>query len=342
MSSQKPLKRVSTRESKQVKEEAFGGFAAVAEQERIQSPSTPPSDTPPIQEKKPRGRPPRALSTLKCAASLPSPSSLPSPTQAKPDGPERPAEKVKRLPGRPPGTGEKRRGRPPSSSSKKAWSAGGHAAGEDSRAAGSELGMDTEEEKDRKGSAQPHDTEAKLPKGGRGESKVTNLKRLRATKLAPLKSRLKTLPGVPRRRRGRPPSAERLKAEAAAAAAQLSTSSESGEGKQKAFRGDRGTETHAPQEPMLRNVGDAEHQDSSNPPASPSPSKPGKTVGLRKSPRHRKPVRIVPSSKRTDATIAKQLLQRAKKGAQKRLEKEAVTIGGMGEELLTLASGRRS
>ncbi|KAK1899504.1 Histone-lysine N-methyltransferase 2A [Dissostichus eleginoides] len=330
MSSQKPLKRVSTRESKQVKEEAFGGFAAVAEQERIQSPSTPPSDTPPIQEKKPRGRPPRALSTLKCAASLPSPSSLPSPTQAKPDGPERPAEKVKRLPGRPPGTGEKRRGRPPSSSSKKAWSAGGHAAGEDSRAAGSELGMDTEEEKDRKGSAQPHDTEAKLPKGGRGESKVTNLKRLRATKLAPLKSRLKTLPGVPRRRRGRPPSAERLKAEAAAAAAQLSTSSESGEGKQKAFRGDRGTETHAPQEPMLRNVGDAEHQDSSNPPASPSPSKPGKTVGLRKSPRHRKPVRIVPSSKRTDATIAKQLLQRAKKGAQKRLEKEAVTIGGNG------------
>ncbi|KAK5929322.1 hypothetical protein CgunFtcFv8_010561 [Champsocephalus gunnari] len=311
-------------------EEAFGGFAPVAEQERIQSPSTPPSDTPPIQEKKPRGRPPRALSTLKCAASLPSPSSLLSPTQAKPDGPERPAEKVKRLPGRPPGTGEKRRGRPPSSSSKKAWSAGGHAAGEESRAAGSELGMDTEEEKDRKGSAQPHDTEAKLPKGGRGESKVTNLKRLRATKLAPLKSRLKTLPGVPRRRRGRPPSAERLKAEAAAAAAQLSTSIEYGEGKQKAFRGDRGTETHAPQEPMLRNVGDAEHQDSSNPPASPSPSKPGKTVGLRKSPRHRKPVRIVPSSKRTDATIAKQLLQRAKKGAQKRLEKEAVTIGGNG------------
>uniref|UniRef100_A0A671WR88 [histone H3]-lysine(4) N-methyltransferase n=1 Tax=Sparus aurata TaxID=8175 RepID=A0A671WR88_SPAAU len=81
---------------------------------------------------------------------------------------------------------------------------------------------------------------------------------------------------------------------------------------------------------MLRNVDGAEDQDSSNPPASPSPSKSGKTVGLRKSPRHRKPVRIVPSSKRTDATIAKQLLQRAKKGAQKRLEKEAVAIGGTG------------
>ncbi|XP_029303050.1 LOW QUALITY PROTEIN: histone-lysine N-methyltransferase 2A [Cottoperca gobio] len=320
-------------------EEAFGGFGLVAEQNRIQSPSTTPSAGPPIQEKKPRGRPPRALTAQKAAASLPSPSSLPSPTHAKPEGPERPAEKVKRLPGRPPGTGEKRRGRPPSSSSKKAWSTCSHAAGEDSRQSGSEFGMDTEEDKDRKGaktplgSAQPHDTEAKLPKGGRGDSKVTNLKRLRATKLAPLKSRLKTLPGVPRRRRGRPPSAERLKAEAAAAAAQLSTSIECEDGKHKAFRvrgGDRGTEPHTPQEPMLRNVDDAEDQDSSNPPDSPSPSKPGKTVGLRKSPRHRKPVRIVPSSKRTDATIAKQLLQRAKKGAQKRLEKEAVTIGGSG------------
>ncbi|XP_076592183.1 histone-lysine N-methyltransferase 2A isoform X5 [Chaetodon auriga] len=324
-------------------EEAFGGFGTVAEQKRIQSPSTTSSAGPPIQEKKPRGRPPRALTAQKAAACLPSPSSLPSPTQAKPEGPDRPAEKVKRLPGRPPGSGEKRRGRPPSSSSKKAWSTGSHAPGDDSRQAGSELGVETEEDKDRKGakrtslgSAQPHDTEAKLPKGGRGESKVTNLKRLRATKLAPLKSRLKTLPGVPRRRRGRPPSAERLKAEAAAAAAaaaQLSTSIECGEGKHKAFRArgaDRGTEPHIPQQPMLRNVDGAEDQDPSNPPVSLSPSKPGKTVGLRKSPRHRKPVRIVPSSKRTDATIAKQLLQRAKKGAQKRLEKEAVAIGGSG------------
>ncbi|XP_031716498.1 histone-lysine N-methyltransferase 2A isoform X2 [Anarrhichthys ocellatus] len=325
-------------------EEAFGGFGPVAEQKRIQSPSTTPLGLP-IQEKKPRGRPPRALTAQKAAACLPSPSSLPSPTQAKPEGPERPAEKVKRLPGRPPGTGEKRRGRPPSSSSKKAWSTGSHAAGEDSRQDGSEVGMETEEDKDRKGakrtplgSAQPHGTEAKLPKGGRGESKVTTLKRLRATKLSPLKSRLKTLPGVPRRRRGRPPSAERLKAEAAAAAAataaaQLSTSIECEEGKHKAFRvrgGDRGTEPHTPQHGLLRSVDGAEYQDSSDPPASPSPSKPGKVVGLRKSPRHRKPVRIVPSSKRTDAAIAKQLLQRAKKGAQKRLEKEAVAIGGSG------------
>lgn len=293
-----------------------------------------------IQEKKPRGRPPRALTAQKAAASLSSPSTIPSPTQAKPEGQDRPTEKVKRLPGRPPGTGEKRRGRPPSSSSKKAWSTGSHAAGKDSRQVGSEFGVDTEEDKDRKGgkrtplgSAQPHDSEAKFPKGGRGDSKIANLKRLRETKLAPLKSRLKTLPGVPRRRRGRPPSAERLKAEAAAAAAQLSTSIECGEGKHKAFRGragDRGTEPHVPQQSLLRNADGDEDQDFSNPPASPSPSKSGRAVGLRKSPRHRKPVRIVPPSKRTDATIAKQLLQRAKKGAQKRMEKEAVAIGSGG------------
>lgn len=297
---------------------------------------------PPIQEKKPRGRPPRALAAQKAAASLPSPSSLPSTTQAQLEGTERPAEKLKRLPGRPPGTGEKRRGRPPTSGSKKAWSTGSHAAGDVSNQSGTELGMDIEGDKDRKSikrmplaSAQPHDTEAKPPKGGRCESKVTNLKRLKATKLAPLKSRLKTLPGVPRRRRGRPPSAERLKAEAAAAAAaaQLSASVDCGQGKHKAFRvrgGDRGTEPHTPQQPMVRNVDGAEDQDPANPPASPSPSKPGRTMGLRKSPRHRKPVRIVPSSKRTDATIAKQLLQRAKKGAQKRLEKEASGVSGTG------------
>uniref|UniRef100_A0A3Q3J4C7 Histone-lysine N-methyltransferase n=1 Tax=Monopterus albus TaxID=43700 RepID=A0A3Q3J4C7_MONAL len=319
-------------------EEAFGGFGTVAEQKGVQSPST----TSLGKEKKPRGRPPRSLTIQKAATSLHTPSSLSSPTQVKPEDNERTAEKVKRLPGRPPGTGEKRRGRPPSSSSKKAWSTGSHAAGEDSRQAGSELGVDTEEDKDKKGarrmplgSAQPHDTEAKLSKGGCSESKVGNLKRLKGTKLAPLKSRLKTLPGAPRRRRGRPPSAERLKAEAAAAtaAAQLSTSVDCGEGKHKAFRvrgGDRGTEPHTPQQTIVRNVDGPEDQDSSNSPASPSPSKPGRTVGLRKSPRHRKPVRIVPPSKRTDATIAKQLLQRAKKGAQKRLEKEAVAIGGSG------------
>uniref|UniRef100_A0A3B3XAD6 Histone-lysine N-methyltransferase n=1 Tax=Poecilia mexicana TaxID=48701 RepID=A0A3B3XAD6_9TELE len=324
-------------DSSSAEDEAFAGFGATDEQTEIRSPSSTSSGVP-LQEKKPRGRPPRTLTAQKAAASLPSPLSYPSPTQAKPDGPERPAEKVKRLPGRPPGTGEKRRGRPPSSNSKKTWNTGNHAAAEDSRQAGFELGTDTEDEKDTKGnkrlpvSAQPHDTEAKLSKGGRAESKATNLKRLTETKTAPLKSRLKILPGAPRRRRGRPPSAERLKAEAAAAA-QLSASMEGGEGKHKAFRvrgGDRGTEPHSTEEPNIRNMDGAQDQDSSSLPTSPTASKPGRPVGLRKSPRHRKPVRIVPPSKRTDATIAKQLLQRAKKGAQKRLEKEAVGIGGRG------------
>ncbi|ELK11862.1 Histone-lysine N-methyltransferase HRX [Pteropus alecto] len=49
---------------------------------------------------------------------------------------------------------------------------------------------------------------------------------------------------------------------------------------------------------------------------------------VRQSPRRIKPVRIIPSSKRTDATIAKQLLQRAKKGAQKKIEKEAAQLQG--------------
>ncbi|TNN01869.1 hypothetical protein fugu_011251 [Takifugu bimaculatus] len=268
-------------------EEAFGGFRTVAEQKRIQSPSTTCSETPSPQEKKPRGRPPRVLTAHKSAPSLPSHTSLPSSTQSKPEGPERPAEKIKRLPGRPPGTGEKRRGRPPSSSSKKSWST---TVADDSRQDGSEDGVDTDE--DRKsakrapfGPSQPNDNEAQLPKGGRGDAKVSNLKRLRATKLSPLKSRLKTLPGVPRRRRGRPPSAERLKAEAAAAAgaAHLSAAIESGEGKHKTFKARMGEQLSMP-----RSVDDIEDQDSCNSAASPASSKPGRTMGLRKSPRHRK------------------------------------------------------
>ncbi|EMP33388.1 Histone-lysine N-methyltransferase MLL [Chelonia mydas] len=51
-------------------------------------------------------------------------------------------------------------------------------------------------------------------------------------------------------------------------------------------------------------------------------------TAVRQSPRRIKPVRIIPSTKRTDATIAKQLLQRAKKGAQKKIEKEAAKLQG--------------
>uniref|UniRef100_A0A8C8H0E0 Histone-lysine N-methyltransferase n=1 Tax=Oncorhynchus tshawytscha TaxID=74940 RepID=A0A8C8H0E0_ONCTS len=312
----------------------------------------------PTQEKKPRGRPPRALTAQKGGAGAgPSPSSV----LGKPEGQERLSEKAKRLPGRPPGSGEKRRGRPPASVTQRSWEARSHAANNnDSRQVGQEHASTAEHRKDRAedgkarkatkrtplGSMQ-HDTEAKPLKASR-VSKVTKLKRLREIKLSPLKSRLKAIArkclpvsGVPRRRRGRPPSAERRKAEAATAAAQASGSDET---KQKAFRvrRDRYRDPHTPQQQSkLRASHVAEDDDSpdvhsSSPPSSPlaesSPSKLGRPLNLRTSPRHVNPVRIVPPSKRTDAAIAKQLLQRAKKGAQKKklLEKEAVAIGSQG------------
>uniref|UniRef100_A0AAY4BUF4 [histone H3]-lysine(4) N-methyltransferase n=1 Tax=Denticeps clupeoides TaxID=299321 RepID=A0AAY4BUF4_9TELE len=176
---------------------------------------------------------------------------------------------------------------------------------------------------------------------------MTKLKRLREVKLSPLKSRFKAItrkgvpvPGVPRRRRGRPPSAERLKADAAAAAAALAGAStladssfvDSGTMKQKAFRvcgrdQDLGlhSKLRASHHSNARSSPSDPHSSLLSPqPASPS-SKLGRPLGLRQSPRNSKPVRIVPTSKRTDATIAKQLLQRAKKGAQKKklLEKES-------------------
>ncbi|XP_075696252.1 histone-lysine N-methyltransferase 2A isoform X2 [Rhinoderma darwinii] len=61
---------------------------------------------------------------------------------------------------------------------------------------------------------------------------------------------------------------------------------------------------------------------------SPQPSKDEARVSVRQSPRRVKPVRIIPTSKRTDTTIAKQLLQKAKKGAQKKMELEAAKLQG--------------
>lgn len=61
---------------------------------------------------------------------------------------------------------------------------------------------------------------------------------------------------------------------------------------------------------------------------SPQPLKDEARVSVRQSPRRIKPVRIIPTSKRTDTTIAKQLLQKAKKGAQKKMELEAAKLQG--------------
>ncbi|KAJ7990457.1 hypothetical protein DPEC_G00300510 [Dallia pectoralis] len=346
-------------------EEAFEGFGDATEHRRIHSPPRTLAVFP-TPEKKPRGRPPRALTVQRGATGTASPASF-SPALGKPEGLVRPVEKAKRLPGRPPGSGEKRRGRPPASGTQRIWQPGGHATnGNDCKQLGPEPcpaaahRKDTaEEETERKGtkrtplgSVQQQEADAKLPKAGR-ESKLTKLKRLREVKLGPLKSRLKAIarksvpvPGVPRRRRGRPPSAERLKAQAAAAA----RASGAEDAKQKTFRVRRDTDADSPQRRSELRLSDGcaspvVHSASppSTPPASASPSKLGRPPGLRTSPRHIKPVRIVPPSKRTDAAIAKQLLQRAKKGAQKKklLEKEAVAIGGPGVAGMEVGIRRR-
>ncbi|KAM5226773.1 histone-lysine N-methyltransferase 2A isoform 8-T8 [Hipposideros larvatus] len=155
---------------------------------------------------------------------------------------------------------------------------------------------------------------SELPKGNKEDSlkkikrtpsatfqQATKIKKLRAGKLSPLKSKFKTgklqigRKGVQIvRRRGRPPSTERIKTPSG-----LLINSEL-EKPQKIRKDKEGT---------------------------PPLTKEDKTV-VRQSPRRIKPVRIIPSSKRTDATIAKQLLQRAKKGAQKKIEKEAAQLQG--------------
>uniref|UniRef100_A0A8C2W0V1 Lysine methyltransferase 2A n=1 Tax=Chinchilla lanigera TaxID=34839 RepID=A0A8C2W0V1_CHILA len=155
---------------------------------------------------------------------------------------------------------------------------------------------------------------SELPKGNKEDSlkkikrtpsatfqQATKIKKLRAGKLSPLKSKFKTgklqigRKGVQIvRRRGRPPSTERIKTPSG-----LLINSEL-EKPQKVRKDKEGT---------------------------PPLTKEDKTI-VRQSPRRIKPVRIIPSSKRTDATIAKQLLQRAKKGAQKKIEKEAAQLQG--------------
>uniref|UniRef100_A0A8C2KZB7 Histone-lysine N-methyltransferase n=1 Tax=Cyprinus carpio TaxID=7962 RepID=A0A8C2KZB7_CYPCA len=260
-------------------EEEFGGFSTVGDHRRIHSPGrTSIGSISP--EKKPRGRPPRALAVQRVGTDIETaPLSLAT----------APKERVKRPPGRPPGTGEKRRGRPPDE--------------------------DREKRQTLLGSGHHQGSEAKLHKISR-ESKVTKLKRLRDVKLSPLKSKLKAIErksvpvpgsGVQRRRRGRPPSAERLKLRASHPA-------------------DERTSPDPHDSPMVNPM---------------TPTKHGRPLGLRQSPRHIKPVRVVPSSKRTDATIAKQLLQRAKKGAQKKKLLEKETIGTQGTAGLEGGKHRR-
>ncbi|XP_062873001.1 histone-lysine N-methyltransferase 2A-like isoform X2 [Trichomycterus rosablanca] len=322
-------------------EDAFGGFGTVTENGRIQSPERTSTATS-SQEKKPRGRPPKGSTPQKSAPGVePQPSSVVT-------GP--PTEKTKRPPGRPPGSGEKRRGRPPASASHRSSLQIGQVLPSDSMDAGQEHSSSParhqdalEDSRDKKAakrtfiSSVQQETVTKFHKLNRG-SKLTKLKRLQDVKLKPLKSGLLKsvpVPVVPRRRRGRPPSAERRKAETVGATlASESTLTEAGTAKQKALK-ERDLETRTTQHSKLRASHPADERTSPDPQGSLltvdpiTPSKIGRPLNLRQSPRHIK-LSIAPPSKRTDTTIAKQLLQRAKKGAQKKklLEKEAG--GGQG------------
>ncbi|XP_060743641.1 histone-lysine N-methyltransferase 2A isoform X2 [Tachysurus vachellii] len=333
----------SSGSSSSAEEDAFEGFDTVIENGRVHSPGWTPTAKL-SQEKKPRGRPPRC-STLQKLATRVEPHPLSVITTP-------PTEKIKRPPGRPPGSGEKRRGRPPASGNQRTWLQGGQLLPSDSRDVGLDhncspsLGKDiVDDDIERKaakrtplGSVQEQESEDKLTKVGR-DSNVTKLKRMRDVKVKPLKSGLLKgvpVPFVPRRRRGRPPSAERLKAEIAAASLALELSpSESGTAKHKTFgvRLEEDMDPGSTQHPKLRDSHSADQHTTPDSPDSESvvnpttPPKHGSRLGLRQSPRHIKPVRTVPPSKRTDATIAKQLLQRAKKGARKKKLEAAGTQG---------------
>ncbi|KAB5550286.1 hypothetical protein PHYPO_G00052090 [Pangasianodon hypophthalmus] len=336
-------------------EDAFEGFDTVIENGRVHSPGWT-STAKLSHEKKPRGRPPRCSTVQKLATRVePHPLSVITTP---------PTEKVKRPPGRPPGSGEKRRGRPPATSNQRTWLQCGQALPSDSRDAGLEHSCSSalrkdivEDDKERKaakrtplGSVQQQESEGKLAKVGR-DSKVTKLKRMQDVKVKPLKSGLLkgvSVPSVLRPKRGRPPSAERRKAEIAAASLALELSpSESGTAKHKTFsvRLEEDMDPRSTQHLKLRASHSADERTTPDSPGSESvvnpttPPKLGSRLGLRQSPRHIKPVRTVPPSKRTDATIAKQLLQRAKKGARK---KKLEAVGTQGAAAIESGIRRRT
>lgn len=227
--------------------------------------------------RKPRGRPRNSLD--RGSLVLPESSSACSPS-SKAESISMEKVKKKELT-----SGEKRRGRPPALTSMKF------------KITHKEAMPDTQ-----KGGKQEKDSLKKVKRAPSSAFQhAAKIKKLRAGKLSPLKSKFKSgklqlgRKGVPLvRRRGRPPSSERLK-----------------------------TAPDLVASPQLEKAQRMRKEKDSAPPL-PKEEK----LAVRQSPRRIKPVRIIPSSKRTDATIAKQLLQRAKKGAQKKIEKEAAKLQG--------------
>ncbi|XP_058050481.1 histone-lysine N-methyltransferase 2A isoform X4 [Ahaetulla prasina] len=224
--------------------------------------------------RKPRGRPrngsDRSPAALPESLPIYSPSSKPEPTSM---------EKIKRKEFK---SGEKRRGRPPALTSVKF------------KISHKECIPDAQ-----KGGKEEKENVKKIKRAPSATFQhAAKIKKLRTGKLSPLKSQFKSgklqigRKGIQiARRRGRPPSSDRLKTMPALVCSQL-------EKVQRARKEREGV------------------------PSLPKDEKPI----VRQSPR--RPVRMIPSCKRTDATIAKQLLQKAKKGAQKKMEKEAAKLQG--------------
>eukprot|EP00076_Gallus_gallus_P033575 XP_024999113.1 histone-lysine N-methyltransferase 2A isoform X4 [Gallus gallus] len=256
-------------------DEQFLGFGS-DEEIKVQSPTR--SPTVKSSPRKPRGRPrsssDRSSAVLSDSSSVCSPSSKSETTSM---------EKVKKKELK---SGEKRRGRPPTLTSVKF-----------------KLSQVKDTSDIQKGSKEDKESLKKIKRSPSTTfQQATKIKKLRTSKLSPLKSKFK--PGAKLqigrksvqivRRRGRPPSSERLKTSSSLVI---------------------NSQLEKPQ--RIRKEKDG----------TPPPTKEEKTA-VRQSPRRIKPVRIIPSTKRTDATIAKQLLQRAKKGAQKKIEKEAAKLQG--------------
>ncbi|XP_061072519.1 histone-lysine N-methyltransferase 2A [Conger conger] len=241
-------------------------------------------------EKKPRGRPRRT------------PAVPPLPSHEKPQAvsrsPDKASGKVNGSPERPLVSGQKRRGRPPRSAQSGNAGAGEHQGGGRPGKRGWVCGQN-------------------VPEGDRERQWGTPMdRRFHRTKVK-LKSSLRAvgrkgvaIPVAPRRRRGRPPSAERLRAAVPSASGHSGPSMGVGP-KQKAL-GDLDLPT--PQHLKLRTTQTTDEVTDSASNSSPAPAALRRFLGVRQSPRHVKPACMVPPARRSDAAIAKQLLQRAKKG----------------------------
>ncbi|XP_053547112.1 histone-lysine N-methyltransferase 2A [Bombina bombina] len=251
-------------------EEQFLGFGS-DEEVKTQSPTKSTPDQKAL--RKPRGRPrntlQRSFDTSLHTAETPNLSEI------------RPSEKTKTPDVK---LEEKRRGRPPAHGSVK-------------------FRLTQEKHESTESMKAPQDEKTKRKKQSATFQQAAKIKKLRAVKLSPLKSKFKKgklqlgrkgpVPIV--RKRGRPPSSERFKADPPGSIYRQS----------QVDKPQRGRKDGSPQG-----------------------TKEESRVSVRQSPRRMKPVRIIPSTKRTDTTIAKQLLQKAKKGAQKKMELEAAKLQG--------------